>query len=123
MKPSTFCPLDREAARRTMDLYFGPQPEPMPDFDDLHLLVASPDLDPEVAGKKALQLMDCAASCAFENAYRQTGKVQQQAMVVGHLICMSRQMLERFCQGTAPRPEPAGKKRMGKREEKAAKAP
>lgn len=117
MKPSTFCPLDKEAARRTMDLYFGPQPEPLPDFDDLHLLVASPDLDPQVAGRKALLLMDCAASCAFENAYRQTGKSQQQAMVVGHLICMSRQMLERFYEGMDGKPEKTGRNRAGKQEE------
>ena len=123
MKESTFCPLDKESARRTMDLYFGPQPEPLPDFDDLHLMIASPDLDPQLAGRKGLQMLECAASCAFENAYRLTGKGQQQALVLGHLVGMSRQLMEFYWRAMEGKAEPGGKNRGGKKQEANGKAP
>lgn len=121
MKASTLCPLDQEAARRTMDLYLGRQPDPLPDFDDMHLVVASPELDPEVAGRKALFLMECAASCAFENSARLSGKPQQQSIIVGHLICLSRQMMECYYEGTQKSAGQARRKTAKKKEENGAK--
>ncbi|WP_110972120.1 DUF6124 family protein [Pseudomonas huaxiensis] len=86
--------LDSEAARRALDFYLNPEPQPATELNDMQLVVARHDLSPEAASEQATWLLRCASTSASDAAPRLQGKAREQMLTVMHLVNLARTMLE-----------------------------
>ncbi|WP_175650729.1 DUF6124 family protein [Pseudomonas sp. Marseille-P9899] len=93
--------LDSEAARRAIDFYLNPEPQPATGVSDMQLVVARHDLSQEDAGEQATWLLRCASSSASDAALRLQGKAREQMLTVMHLVNLARAMVEHSLSQTA----------------------
>ncbi len=102
MSAPSFDQLDNDAARRALDYYFNPEPQPAPDLSDMQLVVARQDLSPAAAGEQAVWLLRCASSSACDAAHRLNDKARDQMLTVMHLVNLARALVQHSIEETSP---------------------